>query len=90
MDVQLNWEKIKDNPVLYNCNGMNSTNPYCTKPFDPNNIEDNGINYKIDYIKEYNLFIESFEDYNNNYSKQKIIFLIIIFIFILVFSTYFL
>lgn len=77
MDIQLNIAKIKDNPILYKCNGMDSTNPYCLQPFNPNNIEDNEITYytkcrklnimnnKIDQINYYNNLCKN--DVGNEY-----------------------
>jgi len=56
MDVMLNWNKIVDNPTLYKCNGVNSTNPFCTKPFNPNEIESNQVqnDYYTDCITNKN------------------------------------
>jgi hypothetical protein len=63
MEIQANWTKIRDNTVLYNCNGLNSSNPFCTKPFNPNNIENNEIPYYTKCNKQFN--------FNNNILQNK-------------------
>lgn len=76
MDVSANWTKIRDNTVLYNCNGTNSTNPFCTQPFNPDNIENNEIPYytKCNKLNKYNDIKEQKRYYNklckNEYGDQ--------------------
>jgi hypothetical protein len=66
MDISANWTKIRDNTVLYNCNGTNSTNPFCTQPFNPDNIENNEIPYytKCNKLNKYNDIKEQKRYYN--------------------------
>ena len=57
-----NWSKIMDNPVLYKCNGLDSTNPFCTSPFNPDNIENNELQYYTDCLDK---------NYENNNEQEK-------------------
>lgn len=77
-DIQMNWTKIRDNTVLYKCNGMDSTNPFCTQPFNPDNIEDNELPYytKCRNLSKYNNIKEQEKYYNklckNEYGNEYI------------------
>lgn len=73
MDIQLNIAKIRDNPVLYKCNGMDSTNPYCLQPFNPNNIENNEITYYTK-CRKLNIMNNKFDqiNYYNNLCKNDV------------------
>ena len=71
MDRTANLNKIKDNPILYKCNGLNSTNPFCTKPFNPDNIENNELQYYTDCLdKQFETSLDQ-EKYYNSECKKK-------------------
>jgi hypothetical protein len=69
-NIYANWTKIRDNPILYNCNGLNSTNPFCTKEYDPNNVENNELQYYTDCLnKQFDNSSEQEKYYSNECRK---------------------
>jgi hypothetical protein len=70
-DKTANWAKIRDNPILYKCNGLDSTNPFCTKEYNPNNIENNELQYYTDCLdKQFEKLNEQEKYYSNNCRKK--------------------
>ena len=66
-----NWKKIRDNPILYNCNGMDSTNPFCTSVYNPNNVENNELQYYTDCLDKQFENINEQEKYFTMECKNK-------------------
>ena len=66
-----NWTKIRDNPVLYNCNGIDSTNPFCTSAYNPDNVENNELQYYTDCLDKQFENINDQEKYFTIECKNK-------------------
>jgi hypothetical protein len=68
MDISANWTKIRDVPALYKCNGLNSTNPFCTSPFNPDDIENNDFQHYTNCLNNNNF--DNINDRNLYYTKE--------------------
>jgi hypothetical protein len=71
MDRTVNITKLKDNPILYNCNGIDSTDPFCQSSFNPDNIENNELQYYTDCLDKKYENINDQEKYFTTECKNK-------------------
>ena len=71
MDKNMNITKVMDNPILYKCGGLDSTNPFCTNAYNPNNIENNELQYYTDCLDKQFENINDQEKYFTNECKNK-------------------
>jgi hypothetical protein len=71
MDRTVNITKLKDNPILYNCGGRDSTDPFCQSSFNPDNIENNELQYYTDCLDKKYDNINDQEKYFTTECKNK-------------------